>query len=139
MPFRTIVNDGGWPNDPDWLGDLETDDPDDAICFGLSGRRAASQGTPMRDAVIYFAAVDADEKQVAGTATIQVFIINGAEHYGLKPDARGIRHPSTLEFTNYDLMDPLTFTVTKHERVCLRVTDITSDATEIRCSVQEMQ
>lgn len=134
------MKDGAWPDDPDWLGDLTLAEPSDDICWGLSGKRAAGVGTPLQQLAIYFAAVDATGQQVAGTATIRAFIVNKPEAYGLKAGANGIRHPSMDAIAGFDLSEPLVVTVTKHQKMCVRVTSIAAaDATEIRIAVQEMQ
>lgn len=135
--IRTITKGGGWPDDPDWLGDLTTAEPD-AECWGLTARRAG--GHPIRNLAIYFAAVDATGQQVAATATIRPFIINEGQAYGLPADKKGIRHPSSAALAAYNLIDPLIVTVTKHVKMGVRVTSISSvSATEIRISIQEMQ
>jgi len=134
------VKDGVWPDDPDWLGDLTLAEPDDSICWGLSGKRAAGVGTPLLNLAIYFAAVDATGQQVAATATIRTLIVNKPEAYGLKAGAQGIRHPSMDAIAGFDLIEPLVVTVTKHQKMAIRVTNIVSaDATEIRIAIQEMQ
>jgi len=138
--IRTITKDGAWPDDPDWLGDLTTDDPAEDICWGLSGKRAAGVGTPLQQLVVYFAAVDATGQQVAATATVRVFLLNKPEAYGLKAGAKDIRHPSMDALAGYDLIEPLVVTCTKHQRMAIRITGIASaDATEVRMSIQEMQ
>lgn len=132
--------DGAWPDDPDWLGDLTLADPDEDICWGLSGKRAAGVGTPLQQLAIYFAAVDATGQQVAATATVRAFVINKPEAYGLKAGAKGIRHPSMDAIAGFDLLEPLVVTVTKHQKMAIRVTNIVCAAgTEVRISVQEMQ
>lgn len=138
-PIRTITKAGGvWPADADWLGDFSTAEPD-AECWSTTGIRRGS-GHPLKNIAVYFAAVNSSGVQVAATATVRGIIINPADLYGLKPGLPGIRHPATAELTSYDLKDPLIITCGKHQKMCVRVTAISSvSAVEIRISVQEIQ
>ena len=114
LPIRVITKDIVWPDDPDWLGDLTTDEPD-AECWGTTGIRRSS-GSPIMNIAIYFAAVDETGQQVAATATVRSFVINKPEAYGLAADLKGIRHPSSDVAVGYNLLEPLIVTVGKHRR-----------------------
>lgn len=138
-PIRTITKVAGvWPADADWLSNFSTAEPD-AECWSTTGIRRGS-GHPLKNIAVYFAAVTSAGIQTAATATIRGVIINPANLYGLSPGLPGIRHPATAELTSYDLKDPLVITCGKHQKMCVRVTAISSaSAAKIYIAVQEIQ
>lgn len=136
--IRTITKGVGWPDDPDWLGDFTTAEPD-AECWGTTGVRRGT-GEPIQSLAVYFAAVNAAGQQVAATATVRGFLINKPGAYDLASGLQGIRHPSTDAIAAFDLSEPFVITCGKHSKMGVRLSSIVSaTATEIRIAVQEIQ